>query len=127
MARVNCWEYTGCGRESGGCATHDLGVCPAATDSRLHGVNNGDNAGRACWAVAGTLCDGEIHGTHASKIDTCMQCAFYHEVLHEEGEDAHSTTEILLHLARMGDLSSLQTPGASLQMPGEPSGDPATA
>ena len=58
MARQNCWEFFGCGRETGGEKVRELGECPASTDASADGLNNGKNAGRICWAVAGTLCDG---------------------------------------------------------------------
>ena len=48
---INCWEYWGCGRESGGVNAIEEGVCPAARETRLDGVHGGRNGGRACWAV----------------------------------------------------------------------------
>ena len=82
--KKNCWEFKGCGREPGGRKVSELGVCPAATEGRLDGTHSGSNAGRACWVVAGTLCQGEIQGTFAKKFDACEKCEFYGLVKGEE-------------------------------------------
>lgn len=82
---INCWEYFECGREPGGRSVDKYGHCPAAVDERLDGFNGGKNAGRACWAVAGTMCGGKPQGLFALKIKDCMQCDFHHLVLKEEG------------------------------------------
>ncbi len=60
--KLNCWEYMKCGREPGGEKADELGICPAAADSSFDGLNRGKNAGRICWAVAGTFCSGETQG-----------------------------------------------------------------
>ncbi len=83
--KQNCWEFKQCGRESGGANVEELGVCPAATDEQLRGVHDGKNAGRACWVVAGTFCEGEPQGTFVEKYASCTQCDFYDLVLKEEG------------------------------------------
>ncbi|MGA7878649.1 MAG: hypothetical protein WCA08_23515, partial [Desulfoferrobacter sp.] len=70
--QVNCWEYKQCGRQPGGKNVHELGVCPAATDASFDGINCGMNAGRICWAVAGTCCGGKIQGTFAEKRVSCI-------------------------------------------------------
>ncbi|MGW8322438.1 MAG: two-CW domain-containing protein [Thermodesulfobacteriota bacterium] len=85
MNKQNCWEYFRCGREEGGENVHELGVCPAAVDTSAQGLNGGMNAGRICWAVAGTLCDGEVMGTRAEKERFCGACDFYRMVRAEEG------------------------------------------
>lgn len=74
-----------CGREPGGAKVQELGICPAATAQDLDGINGGKNGGRICWAVAGTLCDGQIQGTFAIKILTCIKCPFFQKVKQEEG------------------------------------------
>lgn len=81
---INCWEFKKCGREPGGRKVAELGVCPAATERRLHGVHGGVAAGRACWVVAGTLCKGEVQGSFARKIANCRACDFYQQVEKEE-------------------------------------------
>lgn len=83
--KLNCWEVMGCGREPGGTHTDDLGPCPAATERSCGGANCGQNAGRLCWAVGGTLCHGEVCGTHAQKIEDCKACPFFKRVKYEEG------------------------------------------
>lgn len=74
-----------CGRQSGGERVDELGVCPAAAQQQFDGINHGDAAGRLCWAVAGTLCGGQVRGTFAKKLLDCAQCEFYQAVEREEG------------------------------------------
>ena len=57
----------------------------AAIADAFDGVNSGQNAGRYCWAVAGTLCKGEIQGTFARKFRNCLACSFYLSVERDEG------------------------------------------
>lgn len=82
--KKNCWEHKKCGREPGGRNAAALGICPATTDPRLHGVHGGKNGGRACWMIAGTLCGGKIQGTFGMKYKTCEQCDFYQNTRAEE-------------------------------------------
>ena len=82
--RLNCWEYKKCGREPGGAKAVELGVCPAASDTSFHGLNQGNNAGRICWAVAGTFCGGKAQGTFAEKRGSCIDCDFFKLVQVEE-------------------------------------------
>jgi hypothetical protein len=87
MAKLNCWEVKKCGLGPGGEKTAEKGVCPVAqANLKADGLNNGKNAGRICWAVAGTLCGGKVQGDFASKQATCMWCDFYKLVYKEEGE-----------------------------------------
>ena len=74
-----------CGREPGGENALELGICPAAVDASHEGINSGSNAGRFCWAVTGTMCDGSVQGNFAKKRKTCTQCHFYNEVRAQEG------------------------------------------
>jgi protein phosphatase len=83
--KINCWEYMKCGRHPGGDKVDKLGLCPAATDPIYDGFNQGDSAGRACWIVSGTFCDGKIQGSFADKQDSCKNCAFYKKIHAEEG------------------------------------------
>ena len=84
MPKLNCWEVKRCGREPGG-VRDDLGTCPATLEASLDGIHGGTNAGRACWVVAGTLCNGKVNGTFAAKYDSCEQCDFFELVKQEEG------------------------------------------
>ncbi len=81
----NCWEYMKCGREPGGEKADELGVCPAAEDKSFDGINRGKNAGRFCWAVAGTFCGGKAQGSFAEKRESCLSCRFFNKVRAEEG------------------------------------------
>lgn len=83
--KKNCWEYMKCGREPGGKNVLESGVCPAAVSTSHDGINSGSCAGRFCWAVAGTMCDGKIQGSFAEKRKSCTQCHFYKQVRAQEG------------------------------------------
>lgn len=96
--KKNCWEVKGCGREQGGKNEKTLGLCPAATDERLHGVHGGTNAGRACWVVAGTFCGGEVQGTFAQKLRDCTLCDFFDLVRKEEGKNYEISLVLLKKL-----------------------------
>jgi hypothetical protein len=87
LAKINCWEFKKCGRGINGANVGKLGLCPAAREKRLDGTHGGKNGGRACWVIAGTLCDCEVQGTFASKIDHCFSCDFYNKVKKEEHPD----------------------------------------
>ena len=95
MGIQNCWEYKKCGREPGGANANQLGVCPAAITKCLNKMNSGKNGGRSCWAVAGTLCGGQVQGTFASKVGNCMKCDFYQLVRQEEGVSYVTPQEII--------------------------------
>jgi len=73
-----------CGREPGGKKVAQLGVCPAAVEIKVDGINGGKNGGRACWAIAGTFCGGKVQGTFAQKYFSCKECSFWGKVSQEE-------------------------------------------
>jgi hypothetical protein len=85
MMKLNCWEIKKCGKEINGKNPEVSYACPAASDESSDGINGGKNAGRICWAVAGTFCDCETQGNLAQKIDSCMTCDFFKQVKSEEG------------------------------------------
>ncbi len=85
MEKQNCWQIKHCGREQGGEKAEKLGVCPAAADTTYNGLNNGQNAGRICWATAGTMCDGAVNGIFAKNILSCMGCNVFKKIRQEEG------------------------------------------
>lgn len=62
--------------------------CPAASTSSLDGMNEGMNAGRSCWLVAGTFCSGKPAGTFAEKLESCKDCSFYKQVHAGEGQSS---------------------------------------
>ena len=75
----NCWEILNCGRENGGPKVAEFGECTASKEG----------LGHSCWAIAGTLCGGEIQGTFAQKEANCMGCdvyKLYHRQLGSEGK-----------------------------------------
>lgn len=81
---LNCWEFKDCGREEGGANEDLLGVCPAAQTSSYDGINSGRYAGRTCWLVVGTLCDGVPQQTFTAKYRDCLKCEFLRLVCAEE-------------------------------------------
>lgn len=83
--KLNCWEYMQCERGPGGKKVAEEGICPVAIEDTYDGINAGKNAGRVCWAVAGTCCGGEVQGTFAEKRASCTGCEFYKKVQKEEG------------------------------------------
>jgi len=85
VMKENCWEVKNCGREKDGVNTCSVGVCPAALSSEYDGRNEGLNGGRYCWKVAGTFCGGEVQGTYADKLMSCVACDFFKQVKIEEG------------------------------------------
>jgi len=93
--KQNCWEFKECSREPGGKKASELGECPSAIASEVDGIHEGKNGGRVCWAVAGTMCDGKVQGTFATKISTCQDCGFYKKVSEEEKENLMTVGEIL--------------------------------
>lgn len=86
--RLNCWEFKQCGRQPGGSKAQELGICPAAVEASFDGINFGKNAGRICWAVAGTCCGGKVQGTFAEKRKSCTTCDFYQVVQEQEGDSS---------------------------------------
>lgn len=95
MRKQNCWEHIGCGREMNGAKAEELGVCPAATEKRVDGMNGGVNGGRVCWAIAGTLCGGDASGTRAKDKGGCLRCDFYAQVHSEEGHSRVRAISVL--------------------------------
>jgi hypothetical protein len=90
VLRQNCWEHKKCGRNQGGDKVAEMGVCPAATQTSANGCNNGTNAGRICWAIAGTFCSGKARGTYACNLISCVTCDFYKKVKKEEADFRYS-------------------------------------
>jgi tRNA A-37 threonylcarbamoyl transferase component Bud32 len=80
----NCWQVMACGREPGGKQAAQKGICPAAADQTYDGINSGRFAGRICWAVTETLCNGEVQGSYSEKRAACRNCDFYQMVQEEE-------------------------------------------
>jgi hypothetical protein len=101
--KMNCWQFKKCGREAGGNKVKELGICPASTEHRLHGVHDGECAGRTCWVVAGTLCGGAVQGSFAKKYQSCEQCDFYNSVRQEEKLKFKMSSRLLAQLRGSGN------------------------
>ena len=63
----NCWEIKNCGREAGGAKVAELGECVASKEA----------FGHSCWAIAGTLCGGEVQGSVKDKQSNCLVCEVF--------------------------------------------------
>lgn len=88
MKKLNCWEHKKCGRQPGGHKEKELGVCPVTVHRELDGAHEGTAGGRACWAIAGSLCGGRVQGTYAQKLANCWRCDFMNRVKDEEEPSA---------------------------------------
>ena len=58
-------------------------------------MNEGENGGRCCWAIAGTFCGGEAQGTYAQKLGNCLKCDFHAFVRGQQHGNYASTKKIL--------------------------------
>lgn len=85
MERKHCWEVKKCGLEPGGENTGERGICPAAIIDEYDGINKGKYAGRFCWTITGTLCNGEVQGIYEDKLMDCLYCEFLKQVNDDEG------------------------------------------
>ncbi len=94
VKKINCWEFTKCGREPGGVNSTELGICTASVETSTDGVNEGKNGGRSCWALSGTFCEGEVQGTFAKKSGNCKKCDFYKKVHEDQGDAIQETRDI---------------------------------
>jgi len=86
MSKTNCWQFRQCGRQPGGSNTKEMGICPASIEIGADGINGGESGGRACWAVAGTLCGGTVRCMRNTDVRDCTECDFYRLVVEEEGD-----------------------------------------
>lgn len=96
--KLSCWEYKKCGCEPGGVNVVEFGICPVVMEKKADGFNGGKNAGRICWAIANTLCDGKIQGTIVEKLGNCMECDFFRLVSTEEGFTFKGLRDVLSKL-----------------------------
>ena len=85
-SKKNCWEIMNC---SGLIEVNrgEQALCPAITTVSLDGVHQGFNAGRTCWAVPDTFCNGHVQGAVEEKLEYCEQCRFFKIVKNEEGDN----------------------------------------
>lgn len=89
-----------CGRHLGGDNLEELGICPAAVEKRADGINEGLNGGRSCWGITGTLCNGQVEGRFAAKVENCLLCEFYKLVSKEQGDNFQGAAHILAKLKK---------------------------
>jgi hypothetical protein len=98
--KLNCWEHKKCGRQPGGSKVAELGVCPVTIYGELDGAHGGKNAGRSCWAIAGSLCGGKIQGTYAQKLNNCWRCDFMNAVKRAEEPTTYGFSATRLGMER---------------------------
>ncbi len=96
--KKNCWEVKHCGREPGGIHVNELGACPATLETKFDGMHGGKNAGRCCWIISGTFCEGKPQGTFARKLDSCEKCDFYKQVKREESPNFYFLPDLYKEL-----------------------------
>lgn len=119
MGKANCWEHKKCGRQPGGHKAAELGICPVTTYSELNGAHGGKNAGRACWAIAGSLCGGKIQGTYAQKLHNCWRCDFMNAVKREEEPAPMGFSATRLGMERSLEKQKNVMPGMAVAAPRE--------
>ena len=100
LLKKNCWEFKSCRRQNGNERLPKEGRCPAFLETKLNGIHGGNNGGRACWVVPGTLCDSKIQSSYFHKFLVCRSCEFYQAVRNEEGLDFIPTHTLIKMLFR---------------------------
>jgi hypothetical protein len=93
--KKNCWEVKSCERCT---ATLEADACPVCQETKLDGIHDGVNGGRACWTIPHTKCGGNIQGTFGNKFRNCMECDFYKMVKEEEKGSFKLSATILARL-----------------------------
>ncbi len=81
---INCWDFHNCRFHNIFGGNESSKICPAITETRLNGIHNGKNGGRACWVIIGTMCGGWIQKNYAQKFISCSSCSFKKMVYKEE-------------------------------------------
>ncbi|MCK5613344.1 hypothetical protein KAR91_66355 [Candidatus Pacearchaeota archaeon] len=84
MSKQNCWEFMNCGKEPEGSKSTYIGVCPVSIKSPMNGINDGKNAGRICWRVAGSLSGNNAMALCDVNVENCLKCEFYNHVRQQE-------------------------------------------
>lgn len=94
MGKINCWEFTKCGREDKGKNASKSGACPASFFQQANGFCEGTNGGRSCRYIS------EIFGFECNearklslrdvlidkKTSRCENCDFHKNLKDEYGE-----------------------------------------
>ena len=81
--KLNCWQVMECGCEPGGAQAATKGICPAAVNTKYHGVNGGENSGRFCWTEPDAGCR-EMTGHNYAD---CLLCSFFKIVKAEQDRE----------------------------------------
>jgi len=110
QTKLNCWEYKKCEMQPGGEKAKVHGPCPAAVDERVNGFNGGENAGRACWAIAGTYCGGSPKGLYALKLKDCMACDFHELVVREENKNYEKVSVLFKAIKEKREAENTKAP-----------------
>ncbi|MBF0381387.1 MAG: hypothetical protein HQL69_10235 [Magnetococcales bacterium] len=84
--KKNCWEFQGCGYGPKQNKNRDGLVCPAAIHEHADGFLGGENGGRACYFIKGTVCCGEGAQTPEDKQKRCNSCSFYSKLSKKYGK-----------------------------------------
>lgn len=95
--KMNCWEYHKCDCEG------SAFTCPVYSTTYADGINKGINAGRCCWAIAGTMCKGAVQGTYAQKLKDCVKCTFFQKVQEEENYHFSIFGEVIQRQKKLKD------------------------
>ena len=75
--KSNCWEVIKCGREPGGKSHVEKGVCPVTVFTAADGFLGGENGGRACVFIVGSLAMDKTIGTCERANGDCFKCKFF--------------------------------------------------
>ncbi|MBF0194200.1 MAG: hypothetical protein HQL71_06555 [Magnetococcales bacterium] len=74
---MNCWEHHECGYGPNDYNSNEGQVCPAAVHEHADGFLGGENGGRACYFISGTICCGEGVQPVEEKQKRCYSCSFF--------------------------------------------------
>ena len=85
MSKLNCWEVMKCGKGLSENDNSKYNSCPITTATSANGLNGGVNAGRICWIMAESCCNGEVKCSKLHRKDSCFSCEFRYKVTAEEG------------------------------------------
>ena len=86
MFSVNCWDHKGCGFGPQSGKKSGCQVCPAASHKNADGFLGGENGGRSCYFIMGTLCGGVGAQTEEEKHERCLDCTFFHTLQAKHGK-----------------------------------------
>ena len=93
--KLNCWEFTNCGREPGGVLADSEGVCPVSVAMQFDGVDDGRAGGRVCWKLHQTNSLGNAC-SQLRLLTTCQECAFYRRLKFETAPEPIALSTPLL-------------------------------